>query len=64
MTGIECRDCRPIRIIDSHFQSVLLTATWHSAEEKEPYESMSRADQKRYKAAMTGYMAGATGNPE
>lgn len=27
----------------------------HAAEEKEPYESKARADQKRYKEAMAGY---------
>lgn len=32
----------------------------HAAEEKEPYESMARADQKRYKEAMAGYKSGPT----
>lgn len=30
-----------------------------SAEEKEPYESKARADQKRYKEAMADYRGGA-----
>lgn len=30
----------------------------HAAEEKEPFESMARADQKRYKEAMAGYKSG------
>ncbi|XP_072999082.1 FACT complex subunit SSRP1-like [Typha latifolia] len=33
-----------------------------SAEEKEPYEAMARADTKRYKEAMVGYKSGATMN--
>lgn len=32
----------------------------HAAEEKEPFESMARADQKRYKEAMAGYKSGPT----
>ncbi|CAA6671707.1 unnamed protein product [Spirodela intermedia] len=35
-----------------------------TAEEKEPYESMSRADQKRYKAALAGYKSGGAGNAD
>ncbi|XXG64352.1 hypothetical protein AAC387_Pa05g2330 [Persea americana] len=31
-----------------------------TAEEKEPFESMARADQKRYKEAMAGYKSGPT----
>ncbi|XP_078428890.1 FACT complex subunit SSRP1-like isoform X2 [Wolffia australiana] len=34
-----------------------------TADEKEPYESLSRADQKRYKAAMAGYRSAADGEP-
>ncbi|XP_072966168.1 FACT complex subunit SSRP1-like [Typha angustifolia] len=33
-----------------------------SAEEKEPYEAMARADTKRYKEAMVGYKSGAAMN--
>ncbi|MQL70620.1 hypothetical protein Taro_002945 [Colocasia esculenta] len=34
-----------------------------SAEEKEPYKTLSRADQERYKEAMAGYKSGGGGGP-
>lgn len=49
-----------MRFDQSHFGEFKnrLTRGVDTGEEKEPYESMSRADQKRYKAAMAGYKTG------
>lgn len=37
----------------------VLHALW-TAEEKEPFEAMARADMKRYREAMAGYKSGAS----